>query len=423
MGRNCLQWIGLFLSVFLMCSPAWAGAIWVYENGGPDLGPAAAGRAAMALDASTAFGNPAGMTNLDKTEFVGSLMGILPSGGFRTGQDSTWGPWNCSGDVGNLMPSASGFFVYKLNDKWRLGASLTSYIGISANYGDNWAGRYYLQSVTLLTVSFAPTVAYKVNDWLSIGAGPNIVWGRLKQSTAVNNALDGLPDGRLSLNDNTFGFGGIAGIMIEPQKGTRLGISYISPVQMNFSDVANASGLGPTLNFAVNHLTISKVNLKQTLPQQVLVSVYHEFTDKLAFMANFGWQNWSAFGNLGVEVDSTTATSLTANSHLQDTFHGSVGMQYRFAPQWLWSLGIAYDSSAATKTYRNPNTAFDRQWRYATGIQYALRDNITLGLAYELADLGKASMDVQRGTLAGRISGDFPSNLVNFVAANVKWQF
>ena len=236
-----------------MSSPAWAGAIWVYESGAPDLGTAAAGRAAMALDASTAFGNPAGMTNLDKTEIVGSLMGIIPSGGFRTDSKSTCGPWGCSGDVGNLMPASSSFFVYKLKDKWRLGASLTSYLGISANYGDNWAGRYYLQAVTLMTISFTPTVAYKVNDWLSIGAGPNIVWGKLKQSAAINNSF-GLPDGRLTLDDNTFGFGGIAGIMIEPRKGTRFGVQYLSPVQMNFSDVASASGLGPILSLALQRL-------------------------------------------------------------------------------------------------------------------------------------------------------------------------
>jgi long-chain fatty acid transport protein len=418
-----VQYWGLVLALTLMSSPAWAGAIWVYESGAPDLGTAAAGRAAMALDASTAFGNPAGMTNLDKTEYVGSLMGILPSGGFRTDSKSTFGPWTCTGDVGNLMPGSSSFFVYKLNDKWRLGGSLTSYIGISGNFGDNWAGRYYLQSVSLTTISFTPTVAYKVNDWLSIGAGPNIIWGKLKQSAAINNALDGLPDGRLTIDDNTFGFGGIVGIMIEPQKGTRIGVSYLSPVQMDFSDVASASGLGPTLSFVVDRLNVSKVDMKQTLPQQVMLSVYHEVNDKLALMANFGWQNWRAFGNIGLEVDATNTNSLTANSHLRDTYHGAIGMQYRIMPQWLWSLGIAYDSAASSYTYRNPTTAFDRQWRYATGIQYALRDNITLGLAYELMDLGTARMNAQRGSLAGRIAGDFPSNLVNFVAANIKWQF
>ena len=103
---------------------------------------------------------------------------------------------------------------------------------------------------------------------LSIGAGPNIVWGRLKQSAAINNRLFGLADGRLTLDDNTFGFGGIVGIMIEPQKGTRIGVTYLSPVQINFFDVAIASGLGPVLSWALQRLSVSSVDMKQTLPQR-----------------------------------------------------------------------------------------------------------------------------------------------------------
>jgi long-chain fatty acid transport protein len=211
--------------------------------------------------------------------------------------------------------------------------------------------------------------------------------------------------------------------MIEPQKGTRIGVSYLSPVEMNFSDVAMVSGLGPTLAGTLAPLRGANLNMKQTLPQQVMLSVYHQLNDKLALMANFGWQNWEAFGNIGLEVDAASTTSLTADSRLRDTFHGALGIQYCVIPRWLWSLGIAYDSAASSYSYRNPTTAFDRNWRYATSIQYAWRDNITLGLAYELLDLGKARMNVQRGPLAGRIAGDFPSNLVNFVAANIKWQF
>jgi long-chain fatty acid transport protein len=414
---------GLVLTLILMSSPVKAGAIWLYESGGPDLGTAAAGRAAMALDASTAFGNPAGMTNLDRTEFVGSLMGILPSGGFRPDASSSWGPWGQTGDVGNLMPGASGFFVYKLSDRWRLGASLTSYLGISANYGDTWAGRYYLQSIDYVTISFAPTVAYRVNDWLSLGVGPNIVWGKLKQSAAINNILDGLPDGRLTLNDSTFGFGALVGVLVEPRQGTRLGVTYLSPVEMNFNDVATVSGLGPTLAGALPGLRGATVDMKQTLPQQVMVSIFHELNDKLALMANFGWQNWKAFGKIGLEIDAPTPVSITADSNLKDTYHGALGLQYKVAPQWLWSLGCAYDSAASSYAYRNPTTAFDRQWRYATGIQYAVRDNITVGLAYEVADMGKAAMNFQRGPLAGRIAGQFPTNLINFVAGNIKWQF
>ena len=55
----------LLLAIIVMGrGQAFAGGLWMYEGSIPDMGMANAGRAASALDASTAFGNPAGMTGL-----------------------------------------------------------------------------------------------------------------------------------------------------------------------------------------------------------------------------------------------------------------------------------------------------------------------------------------------------------------------
>ena len=73
-------------------------------------------------------------------------------------------------------------------------------------------------------------------------------------------------------------------------------------------------GAGPTLqNFrllvgAVADVPIgSKVDLKLTMPQQVMASAYHAFTDQLALMVNFGWQNWSAFGRPSLVISGPIA--------------------------------------------------------------------------------------------------------------------
>ena len=86
------------------------------------------------------------MTNLDKTEFVGSLMGILPSGGFRTDSKQHLGTVDLHRRRRQPDASSSRFFVYKLSDKWRLGASLTSYLGISANLR-RYLGRTLLSAI------------------------------------------------------------------------------------------------------------------------------------------------------------------------------------------------------------------------------------------------------------------------------------
>jgi long-chain fatty acid transport protein len=379
----------------------------------------------MALDASTAFGNPAGMTKLERSQFLGAFQLVLPSMHFDVEAGTTFGPPGETGNAGLPLPSASGFYVHKISPNWRLGVSLLSYLGLGANYGDTWAGRYYLQASKLLTAALNVSAAYKVNDWLSLGAGPTFMVGKLKQSTAINNILDGSPDGRLTLSSWAFGVGGIAGILLEPRQGTRFGVTYNSPVDLEFDDVLSTDGLGPTLSaiLRARGLLGSKVDMTYTIPQQVMVSAYQQITDRFALMANFGWQNWEQFGKINVSIESSTPTSLTADAKLKDTWHAAIGAQYRLAPAWLLSLGFAYDSSAVGDADRIPALAVDRQLRYAIGIQYDWNKDITLGLAYEFVDLGNAPINTRRGPLAGRLTGDYSPNHIQFVATNLSWKF
>jgi len=162
---------------------------------------------------------------------------------------------------------------------------MLSYFGLGVQYSDQWAGRYYLQASKLLTMALIPSAAYKVNDWLSVGAGPTFMVGKLKQSSAINNVLPpGAPDGRLTLNSWAFGVGGLAGVLLEPRQGTRFGVTYNSPVDLEFDDVVSTDGPGPVLSaiLRARGLLGSKVDMTYTIPQQVMVSAYQQITGKFA---------------------------------------------------------------------------------------------------------------------------------------------
>jgi long-chain fatty acid transport protein len=60
-------------------------------------------------------------------------------------------------------------------------------------------GRYYINKASLLTEKIAPSIAYRLNDWLSVGAGFNFAVARLEFKSRINNILPRLPDGGLSL--------------------------------------------------------------------------------------------------------------------------------------------------------------------------------------------------------------------------------
>ena len=219
-AMGAVLWVGLWV-----VTSAWAGGFWVYEIATPDMGVAAAGRAAAAQDASTAFGNPAGMTRRDRSQLLAGLEPIIASVEFDLGSGTTVAGSD-GGDAGSLLPGLAIYSVYSLSPRLKFGISLAGIVGGTLKYDDDWVGRYFVTEVELTTIAFSPTIAYRVNDWLSIGGGPSVTYAILKQEAAINNVLDGRPDGRLKVEDEAFGFGGIVGILVEPWTGTRFGVQY-----------------------------------------------------------------------------------------------------------------------------------------------------------------------------------------------------
>lgn len=105
------------------------------------------------------------------------LPAILPAINFDGGPQTTSG--NGGGNAGVFLPLGSGFYVYKISDRLWLGVAATSSFGLAVDYGKQWAGRYYLTRGSLLTGQINPSIAYRINDWLSVGAGFTVVVGRL----------------------------------------------------------------------------------------------------------------------------------------------------------------------------------------------------------------------------------------------------
>ena len=153
----------------------------------------------------------------------------------------------------------------------------------AAQYEDNWSGRYYTQKVELLTLGAGINGAYRVNDWLSVGGGPFALYGDLEERVALNNLVVG-QDGRLKFEDDELGFGGMAGLMLEPIQGTRVGVTYISPVKLDFKDRPTTKNLGPVFQALQNNrgLFTRRLDLGLTVPQQVMASAYHQLNDRIA---------------------------------------------------------------------------------------------------------------------------------------------
>ena len=411
------------LTLMLPGLSAEAAGLWLYEMGTPDVGTASAGMASRAEDAATAFANPAGMTRLKESQFMAGVQPLYADIKFDT-QKSTFGGGD-GGNAGGIVPTGSLSYVHNVSEDLKLGLTAGSYLGLGVKFDDNWAGRYYVQQEDFTTGFLNGALGYKVNDWLSVGGGLSLIYGQLGAQTNINNLEPNAPDGRLKFKDTDTAPGWNAGLLIEPRTGTRVGLTYTSKVDLKYKDQISFHGLGPGLNAALQltGLTNAETKLDFTLPNQVMLSGYHELTPDLALMADLGWQNWSQFGQIGVSIDSTTSTSTTADANFQDTWHTALGARYRLNPLWSVSAGFAYDSSPVSNSDRSIVLPLDRQYRYALGLQYNWRKNVAFGAAYEYMDAGSAPVNQTAGPLKGDLKGRLKDDAFSFLALNMNWKF
>ena len=171
-------------------SPSWAGGLYITEFGTPSMGTANAGAEAWANNASTAFHNSAGMTRLEGNE-------LMMTAGFGYADlqfdpsPATPFPGDDGGQAGGPFPILGTFYSHRVTDDLRLGFNVTSITGALINYGETWAGRFLNTKVKLLNVTLAPSLAYRVMDNLSLGAGLLVVVAGLEIKAAVP-----LPGGR-----------------------------------------------------------------------------------------------------------------------------------------------------------------------------------------------------------------------------------
>lgn len=404
-------------------SPARAGGLWLWELGNAaSVGLAGAHWGAGSDDASTAWTNPAAMTLLERSEVGGQLSPSFTRLSFDP--DSSTSNAGSDVDDSQFIPLLGAGGVWAATPDLRLGVALGGLAGGAINYGSGWPGRYSVTRVELNVLGAAPGFAWRVRDWLSVGGSVVIGWGTLAQEANVNNLLPGQGDGKLHYEDADFGVGGTVGILLQPTAATRIGITYRPPLKLRLNDGVDFENIEPPLSTAVEELGLGGIQVKADLeiPQQVVIGLHQQLTDDLALVVNADWEDWSEFGAIDIAVRSDTARVLSTAIPSQDTWHVGLGLRWRVAPQWLLTTGFGYDSSAFDTSDRSPALPVDRQIRVGAGVQYDLGEDLSLGFAYEYANLGRAPIQKAGGPLQGQLYGDYDLNEIHFFTLSLNWR-
>ena len=301
MKTRLLLCAGLFAA-----SSAHASALYFYEAGTEDTALAGAGQAARAQDASTIMTNPAGMTRLPDHMVTGGLQVMDGSIDNQLDNDAHQNP----GDVMKTIPNASAFYSQKVTDNLYAGVGLYGNYGLGIDYG-SWAGDRLIKKSTLVAMTLSPSLAYKLNDRLSIGASANVNYGYFSLTRNVN-------DNDYRQHDEDWAMSYRLGLLMQLTDQMRAGITWNSETNYRYS----VDGKARMQNGAYD----LPVSAQISAPQQIMLSLVHDINPRWSVMGDLGWQDWSQFGAPQIVVGDKQLNNV---SRLKDTWHGAVGVQYR----------------------------------------------------------------------------------------------
>ncbi|SDJ39654.1 long-chain fatty acid transport protein [Pseudomonas delhiensis] len=425
--RLRLKTLAVTVALGLSSAHAWAGGILIYEAGQEGNGLANAGAAALASDPSVLMSNPAGITELKGTQV--SANGQLILGHLRFSRDgANQFDGNEGGNALQYLPGASLFISHQLDERSAIGFGMYGNFGLALDYDDDWAGRYFNQEAAVIGVSFQPTLAHKFTDDLSVGIGPRIMYAYYRNETAINNNLLGLldrPDGQLEYKDTDVGTGINLGLLYRVSPSTQIGLAYTSKVKLEFKDSPDVRKVSnPIINAALRRADVDSLELDMNVPQTVLLSVAHDLDAQWKLLGSLGWQDWSDFGEFGVEVDANAGgVSRTVDRQYKDTWHASLGAQYQASKQWRWSFGLGYDSSAVDDKDRTVDNPMGEAWRLATGVNYQVDEGLDLHLAYTLVWLGDMDVQQTKARSGTTLSGTYKDAALHIIGGGATWRF
>lgn len=404
-----------------------AGGIMIYEAGHEGTGLANAGSAVMASDPSILMTNPAGISQLAGTQINFNAQLILGDVSFSRDNANTFGG-NEGGNALKYLPGSSFFISHQLDERSSIGFGMYGNFGLALDYDDDWAGRYFAQESAIIGVSFQPTYAYKITDDLSVGLGPRFMLGYFRTEVAVNNNVLGLgnaEDGQLRYKDTDWGTGANVGVLYNLNERTKLGLAWTSKIKLKFEDKPELKKItNPLLRLALNRLDADQLNVDMNVPQTVTTSVSYQLDPQWTLLGSLGWQDWSDFGKVGVEVDTgLDSTSRTAQRQYKDTWHASIGAQHQINPRLRWNVGLGYDSSAVDDKDRTVDNPMNEAWRLATGVSYALQDDVDVHMSYTLIYLGDMDVQQTKARSGGSVSGEYKNAALHVLGGGVVWRF
>ena len=384
------------VAAITMASQAHAGGYQINEQSVSGQGYSHAGRSSNINDATIVFGNPAGMSFLDRAQVtaggtylsvnsdISNVSASQSSPAFlqETGGATDTLPVEGTNDgdmvPGTLIPFA--FYAHPVNEQLAFGFGVYAPFGSKTDYEDGFQGRNQGNYTEVKVMTAQPTVSYRFNDQWSVGAGLtyNRVEGELhRQVPVVTDLGRSEVDSRVEGDDEAWGYN--LGVIYQPAPETTFGLTYRSKVDFNLQ--GSFSGSSPLLDQIGIGTVTDTAALDLTTPETVNFSLTQQMSDNLKLIFGASWARWSRFDQILV-TGSERPVITDEQQNYSNAWAFSTGGEYQLTPTLALRAGVALDFTPTQDDTRSVRIPSDDRRIFSIGAGWSPMPDLTLDVAY-----------------------------------------
>lgn len=418
----------LSLAVAMASSHVFASGFALNEQDVAGMGTGFAGRSSSAENASTVYGNPAGMARLDGQQVTGGVAAIDASTNIKDVSGRSSG--SNKGDMVPFTAVPFGFYTNKLNEQWAVGFGVYAPFGLVTDYESGFQGKAFGSKSEVKVITFQPTVSYAFNDRVSIGFGPTInrIAGTLESDINLPIAGTGSNNVKIKGDDTALGFN--AGLLVQATDTTRVGLTYHSKVKYKLEGHTEVTK-GANVPASLLNNGRYDASLKIDTPESWDLSVTQDLSDAWKLYAGATWTRWSRLKDITVKNQGVTGANgflapsvigtITEPQNWHDTWAYALGTSYRVTKQVVLRTGLTFDQSPTNNTDRSPRIPTGDRTIFSLGLGYDVMPNMTVDLAYSY--LKEEPVKVARANALGQSYNAKYENSANGFGLGVTYKF
>jgi long-chain fatty acid transport protein len=370
--------VPVLLVLLLTASTSFAAGFRLPEAGAKAMGMGFA-FTAQADDPSAIYFNPAGLTQLKgQNVMVGATYLRLDGGEFKGSTPLTGGATTSETQksLDFIIPNA--YYTKTTSDGYvAFGVGVFSPFGLGQEYENKNTSifRNQITKIELMTVVVNPTIAFKINEYLSVGAGIDWMWGQAKlEKTPVGTGVGNLYNSELKGDGDAWGYN--FGLLLKPTENFRIGANYRSPFTLQIKDAdVNISNTNPAYGSGLLGATPSSTKGGATVAMPATFALGAAYTvGKLTVEADADWTFWSSFSSLPITVQNPVPTLFSTNNPKQweDVVAFRLGVEYRVTDPLSLRAGFVYDPTPVPGSTMGPELPDSTKLDYVVGAGYKI---------------------------------------------------